>query len=135
MRPALLLTLLSACADRPPPGAAPAGVTVRLDGRGVLAPGEAVRPGDRLQVEVDPGPWREAWLGEPAHVHGSFPLAPDRATVSPFSLRVDASKGAETLVILLTERPLSPGTAARALNGPAPAGVTRLRFDYPKETP
>ena len=107
-------------------------IDVLVEGRGLLDPGEALHPGDRVQVRVPAGPHVEAWVGEGSRVLGRFDTATDHPTLAPFALTLDEAPGDEQMVILLSERHLQPGTVPGLLQGELPRGVERLSVRLPK---
>lgn len=108
-------------------------VVLVVQGQGILDPGEAIQPGDRLQIRVPAGPWHEAWVGDGEQLIGSFDLDPEHATISPFALDVDGEPGDEELVIILTEEPLGEDGAAAAMRGRRMDGVLVRRLTLDKE--
>ena len=95
--------LLAGCASSPAPevhGTRDKGsdaVEILVEGRGWLAPGDAIHPGDRLHVRVPGGAPGEVWLGDGERMFGRFAVAAARPTLSPFALMVDAAPGDEVL--------------------------------------
>lgn len=108
-------------------------IEILVDGRGWLAPGEAIHPGERLQVRVPAGPPGEVWLGDGDAVLGHFAVAAARPTLSPFALRVDAAPGDEVLVVVRSTSPIGGRTAQAAMNGGKLDGVQVTRLHLPKE--
>ena len=108
-------------------------VVVLVAGHGALVPGEAVHPGDRLQLRVPAGDWQEAWVGDADGLIGHFALRPDQPTLSPFALTVDDQLGDEQLVIVLSTDPLDQGSASAALRGRRMDGVVVRRLPLHKE--
>jgi len=107
-------------------------VDVLVEGRGVLDPGEALHPGDRVQIRVPAGAHVEAWVGEGRRVLGRFDTATDHPTLAPFALTLDEAPGDEQMVILLADRHLQPGSVPALLEGELPRGVERLTVRLPK---
>lgn len=108
-------------------------VVVLVEDLGVLDAGEAIRPGDRLQIRVPAGPWSEAWVGDADGLIGRFELEPDTQTLSPFALTVDGESGDEELVVVLSEDPLDRASAGAAMSGRRMPGVEVRRLYLPKE--
>lgn len=107
-------------------------VTVLLEGAGALPEGSPVHVGDRVQVQIEAGPWREAWVTDGQRILGQFPLAPGRAALAPFALAVDDRQGGERLVIVLSERPLSEAEVKSVLRGSNIPGASRVTRLLPK---
>lgn len=108
-------------------------VEILVDGRGWLAPGDAIHPGERIQVRVPAGPPGEVWLGDGERVLGRFAVAAARPTLSPFALMVDAAPGDELLVVVRASSPIAGKTAQAAMNGGKLDGVQVTRLHLPKE--
>jgi hypothetical protein len=131
--------LLGGCATSPPPepddtrdkgGSA---VEILVDGRGWLAPGDAIHPGERIQVRVPAGAPGEVWIGDGERVLGHFAVAAARPTLSPFALMVDAAPGDEVLVVVRSSSPIAGKTAQAAMNGGKLDGVQVTRLHLTKE--
>lgn len=105
-----------------------AGVLILVEERGVLGEGEAVHPGDRLQLRLPPGSGSEAWVGDRDGPIGRFALSPDGPTLSPFALTVDAEEGDEELILVLSAEPLDRQAAGQAMKGRAIEGVRVQRI-------
>ncbi|MCB9778234.1 MAG: hypothetical protein H6742_06705 [Alphaproteobacteria bacterium] len=108
-------------------------VQVLVEGQGVLDVGEALRPGDRIQIRVPAGAGAEAWVGDGEELIGRFDLSADSPTLSPFALSVDGAGGDEELVLIIPDAPLSRGRAVDAMQGDRMPGVTVRRFLLPVE--
>jgi len=108
-------------------------LVVLVAGHGVLDPGEAIHPGDRLQLRVPAGAWQEAWVGDADGLIGHFELQTDRPTLSPFALTVDGEPGDEHLFVVLSDDPLDEEAAEAALAGRRMDGVSVRRLDLDKE--
>lgn len=105
-----------------------AGVLILVEERGVLGEGEAVHPGDRLQLRLPPGSGAEAWVGDRDGPIGRFALSPDGPTLSPFALTVDAEEGDEELILVLSAEPLDRQAAGQAMKGKVIEGVRVQRI-------
>lgn len=105
---------------------------VLVESAGVLGSGGRVEPGDRLQVRITPGPWREAWVTDGARVLGRFPVQPDEATLAPFSLTVDDAAGPERLVLVLAERAAAEDQVLRMLQGQPEPGLKKVELTFVK---
>jgi hypothetical protein len=137
---ALIAVALIAGCDPPRPAAPDdtrskggGAIEILVDGRGWLAPGEAIHPGERLQIRVPAGPPGEVWLGDGEHVLGHFAVAAARPALSPFALRVDAAPGDEVLVVVRSTSPIGDRTAQVAMDGGKLDGVQVTRLHLPKE--
>lgn len=108
-------------------------VVVLVEDHGVLDPGEAIRPGDRIQLRIPAGLGAEAWVGDADGLIGRFPLDPDQPTLSPFALTVDGQAGDEELVVVLSREPLDRQAAQAAASGRRMSGVEVRRIALQKE--
>ncbi len=100
----------------------------------VLQAGEAIRPGDRLQLRIPPGEWVEVWVGDGEQWLGSFPVEPSHQwQLVPFSLEVDSAPGSEHIAVLLSNHILQAEEADDALDGDALGGVEIERIILHKE--
>lgn len=108
-------------------------VVVLVEDHGVLDAGEAIRPGDRLQLRIPAGLGAEAWVGDADGLIGRFPLDPDQPTLSPFALTVDGQAGDEELIVVLSREPLDRQAAQAAASGRRMSGVEVRRIALQKE--
>jgi hypothetical protein len=110
------------------------GIEILVEDYGVLEQGEAIRPGDRIQLRIPPGEWVEVWVGDGESWLGSFPVQPSaRWQLVPFSLEVDEAPGPERLVVLLANHTISEDEARDALSGESPGGIELEMITLPKE--
>ena len=99
-----------------------------------LAEGDAIRPGDRIQLRIPPGEWVEVWVGDGESWLGGFPVQPSKTwQLVPFSLEVDDAPGAEQIVVLLSNHPIDEGEASDALDGDSSGGIEVEYITLPKE--
>ena len=105
------------------------GDDVRLwDGAG------AVTPGDRLQLEIEPGThrWFALLAGEEGVRVAEGDLEPERRHLLPRSFVVDGAPGSETLVVVLAAERLDEETLDAAARGEEPA-TKAIRLVIPKD--
>jgi anti-sigma factor RsiW len=108
------------------------------DGRGPrpMHPGEALAPGDRVQLRYDTHGARHVALAG-RDVTGLVEIytltAPsgDGLTTAPFALELDAAPGRQELFVVTGERPLDEATVRAALTGTLP-GITVASLAFPK---
>lgn len=138
---ALAVATLLAVGARPDPSGGPIAeitrakgepVVVVAQGRGALTRDARVLAGDRLQVEISPGPWGEAWVADRAEILGRFPVRADGPTLSPFSLTLDAAPGAEHLVVVLAPAGTPEAQVTRALAGDPQPGLKKIEYTFVK---
>ena len=99
-------------------------IEILVEDYGTLDVGEAIRPGDRLQLRIPPGEWVEVWVGDGENWLGSFPVHPDQQwQLVPFSLKVDEAPGPEQIVVLMANHPIDEDEAYEALSGDALGGL------------
>jgi hypothetical protein len=105
------------------------GEEIRLwDGVGALA------PGDRVQLEIEPGPdhrWFALVAGDQHTRLAVGELEPERRHLLPRSFVLDGAPGPEELVVLLAPEPLPDHRLAEAASGAEP-GVKAIRLVIPK---
>lgn len=109
-------------------------VLVEALGDKPLVEGEAIRPGDRIQLRIPPGEWVEVWVGDGEDWLGSFPVHPShRWELVPFSLTVDEAPGPERIVVVLANHPIDEEEAFDALSDDDLGGIEVQTLVIPKE--
>ncbi|MCG8420768.1 MAG: hypothetical protein MJE77_22840 [Proteobacteria bacterium] len=126
-------------------GAEAVGLYIKRAGRVSLWDGSSpVMPGDSLRLKVVPGGFTRVavFSPDPAAKRSERALIelyagavePGRGHLIPAAWKVDRAVGSETLIVVLSRAPLSPGDAVRAIAGPtARPGVWVRRFVIPKQ--
>lgn len=109
-------------------------IVVHVEGVGVLDEGESLREGDRIQLEVPPGDWEQAWIGDADGLIGSFPMQPSKKwAFIPVAMDVDGVGRSEHIVIVLSNHLLNQSEAQAAADGEPLGGVMVQELELPKE--
>jgi hypothetical protein len=97
----------------------------------------ALAPGDRVQLEIEPGPdhrWFALVAGDEHTRLAVGELEPERRHLLPRSFVLDGAPGPEELVVLLAPGPLPDHRLDEAAAGAEP-GVKAIRLVIPKAAP
>jgi hypothetical protein len=97
----------------------------RGDGVALWNGSDAVAPGDQLRLKIQPGRFKHVTIFGATGAAGAYnrlydgAIAPGEPTALPFSLRVDAQPGDESLLIVLAAAPAPPDQVEKLLAGDA----------------
>lgn len=107
---------------------------VLVEGLGVLVAGQAIQPGDRLQLRIPPGDWEQVWLGDGESMLATYPMVPSQKwELVPVALEVDSEGDSEHIVLVLSNHSLTEEEAEHAAAGDEMGGVQVQEWILPKE--